>query len=128
MNAETVRAGLARLREDGPEAVTDLLDPNVEMLGPQASPWDCHGRAEVIRFLYHFEPGGTALERAFTDSRAHQQTHSDSQADEDAQTDESAEGHADANEVAVRSAASPRLAICPLPQRRRFRAPSRVTT
>jgi SnoaL-like domain len=62
MNAETVLVGLARLRGDGPEAVIDLLDPDVQMLGPQASPWDCHGRDDVIRFLYRFEPGGTALE------------------------------------------------------------------
>jgi hypothetical protein len=32
------------------------------MLGPRPSPWDCHGPDEVIRFLYHFEPGGTRLE------------------------------------------------------------------
>ena len=44
MNAERVRAGFARLQAEGPEAVVDLLDPAVEMLGPQASPWDCHGR------------------------------------------------------------------------------------
>jgi hypothetical protein len=47
MNAERVRAGFARLQAEGPEAVVDLLDPAVEMLGPQASPWDCHGRDEA---------------------------------------------------------------------------------
>lgn len=62
MNAERVLAGFARLQADGPEAVVDLLDPMVEMLGPQASQWDCHGRDEVVQFLSHFEPGGTALE------------------------------------------------------------------
>lgn len=32
------------------------------MLGPRPSPWDCHGRDAVVRFLYEFQPGGTALE------------------------------------------------------------------
>jgi ketosteroid isomerase-like protein len=62
MNAEIVLAGLARLRADGPAAVADFLDPDVEMLGPEPSRWDCHGREEVVRFLDHFEPGGTRLE------------------------------------------------------------------
>lgn len=61
-HADVVLAGLARLRVDGPDAVTDLLAPDVQMLGPQPSQWDCHGREEVVRFLSHFEPGGTALE------------------------------------------------------------------
>ncbi len=39
MNAERVRAGFARLQAEAPEAVVDLLDPAVEMLGPQASPF-----------------------------------------------------------------------------------------
>ncbi len=62
MNAQTVRDGLVRLREDGPTAVVGLLDPEVEMLGPQPGPWDCHGRDAVVRFLYEFQPGGTGLE------------------------------------------------------------------
>lgn len=62
MNAEMVRKGFDRLREDGPQAVMELLDPEVEMLGQRASPWDCHGRIAVVQFLYHFEPGGTGLE------------------------------------------------------------------
>ena len=62
MNADTVRAGLDLLLESGPEAILEWLDPDVEMLGPMPSPWDCHGRDAVVRFLWEFEPGGTALE------------------------------------------------------------------
>ncbi len=62
MNADSVRAGLALLQELGPEAILEWLDPDVEMLGPEPSRWDCHGRDEVVRFLYEFEPGGTGLE------------------------------------------------------------------
>jgi len=61
VNADRVRAGLALLEELGPEAVLEWLDPDVEILGPKPSPWDCHGRDQVIRFLDHFEPGGTRL-------------------------------------------------------------------
>jgi len=59
MNADSVRAGIALIAEGGPEAVIDWLYPEVEMLGPQPSPSNCHGRDEVIRFLHHLEPGGT---------------------------------------------------------------------
>jgi hypothetical protein len=62
MNAQGLRAAFARMMDEGPEAVVDLLDSEVEMLGPQPSPWDCHGRDAVVRFLYHFEPGATGLE------------------------------------------------------------------
>ena len=62
MNADTVRAGFDLLIESGPEAIMEWLDPDVEMLGPSPSPWDCHGRDAVVRFLWEFEPGGTALE------------------------------------------------------------------
>jgi SnoaL-like domain len=62
MNAETVRAGLSLLLESGPEAILEWLDPDVEMLGPVPSRWDCHGRDEVVRFLWEFQPGGTGLE------------------------------------------------------------------
>ena len=62
MNAKGVRAGIALVQELGPEAVIDWLDPDVEMLGPEPSPWDCHGRDEVVRFLSEFQPGSTALE------------------------------------------------------------------
>jgi hypothetical protein len=64
--AQLVLDGLARLRVDGPGAVERMLDPDVEMLGPEPSPWDCHGRDAVIRFLREFEPGGTDL--AITES------------------------------------------------------------
>jgi hypothetical protein len=62
MNGQTVRDGFTRLQADGPTAVVGLLDPEVEMLGPEPSRWDCHGRDAVVRFLYEFEPGGTGLE------------------------------------------------------------------
>lgn len=62
MNAETVRAGLNLLLEIGPEAIFEWLDPEVEMLGPGPSRWDCHGRDEVVRFLREFQPGRTGLE------------------------------------------------------------------
>jgi SnoaL-like domain len=62
VNAKTVRDGFALLQESGPEAILEWLDPDVEMLGPRPSPWDCHGREAVVRFLWEFEPGGTALE------------------------------------------------------------------
>ncbi|MGH2464414.1 MAG: nuclear transport factor 2 family protein [Candidatus Limnocylindrales bacterium] len=62
MNGETVRAGFDLLLEQGPEAIVDWLDPDVEMLGPSPSPWDCHGRDAVVRFLWEFKPGGTGLE------------------------------------------------------------------
>lgn len=62
MNAATIRAGIELLLELGPDAIVEWLDPDVEMLGPQPSPWDCHGRDQVVRFLSEFEPGGTALE------------------------------------------------------------------
>lgn len=62
MNADTVRAGFDLLIESGPEAIMEWLDPDVEMLGPSPSPWDCHGRDAVVRFLWEFEPGGTAVE------------------------------------------------------------------
>src|ERR1700690_401960 len=62
VNPGGVRAGLALLHELGPEAILEWLDPDVEMLGPRPSPWDCHGRDQVVRFLAHFEPGGTRLE------------------------------------------------------------------
>jgi hypothetical protein len=62
VNADTVRAGLDLLLESGPEAILEWLDPDVEMLGPRPSPWDCHGRDAVVRLLWEFEPGGTALE------------------------------------------------------------------
>ena len=62
MNADTVRAGLELLLESGPEAIVEWLDPDVEMLGPTPSQWDCHGRDAVVRFLSEFQPGGTGLE------------------------------------------------------------------
>ena len=62
MNADRIRTGIALLGELGPEAILEWLDPDVELLGPKPSPWDCHGRDEVVRFLDHFEPGGTRLE------------------------------------------------------------------
>ena len=58
--------GLVRLRVDGPGAVERMLDPDVEMLGPEPSRWDCHGRDAVVRFLHEFDPGGTDL--AITES------------------------------------------------------------
>lgn len=62
VNADTVRAGFDLLLESGPEALVEWLDPDVEMVGPSPSPWDCHGRDAVVRFLWEFQPGGTALE------------------------------------------------------------------
>ena len=62
VDADTVRAGFGLLLESGPEAIKEWLDPDVEMLGPSPSPWDCHGRDAVVGFLCEFEPGGTALE------------------------------------------------------------------
>ena len=62
MNADSVRAGFEVLLESGPEALLEWLDPDVEMLGPTPSRWDCHGRDAVVRFLSEFQPGGTGLE------------------------------------------------------------------
>ena len=55
---DRVRAAFDRFSADGPEAIRDLLDPDVEMLAPQAGPWDCHGREAVLRFLGGYRAGG----------------------------------------------------------------------
>ena len=48
---ERVRAVVERFSADGPEAIRDLLDPDVEMLAPTPGPWDSHGREAVLRSL-----------------------------------------------------------------------------
>ena len=55
---ERVRAAFDRFNADGPEAIRELLDLDVEMLAPQPGPWDCHGREAVLRFLGSYRAAG----------------------------------------------------------------------
>lgn len=55
---EEVRSGLARYIAEGPEAIVELLDPDAEMLSNAPGPWDCHNRADILRFLRSLEAEG----------------------------------------------------------------------
>jgi len=55
---DVVRDGFERFIEEGPAAIRDLLDPDVEMFASEAGPWDCHGRDAVLCILDGFWAGG----------------------------------------------------------------------
>jgi len=60
--ADVVRLAFERFVVEGPEAVRDVLDPDVDMLAQQPGPWDCHGRDAVIQFLHGYQASGATAQ------------------------------------------------------------------
>jgi ketosteroid isomerase-like protein len=48
---QALRRAFEDVGRQGPEALAQLLDPQVEWFGIRQGPWDCHDREQVLRTI-----------------------------------------------------------------------------
>jgi ketosteroid isomerase-like protein len=58
-NMDAARAGLEAWQRGDLEALGAVLHADVELLGAEPGPWDCHGREAVMRLLADRQARGT---------------------------------------------------------------------